>query len=162
MGQSRILPAFFGRIHPRNQTPSAAVLFVAILGAAGALLGRSAILPLVNAGGTCLAVVFLLICLGVLRLRAVQPNRPRPYRVRSLLIPLLGATGSGAMLVMSVYQPYAGAAGTLPLEWILFLSWVLLGAVLWLLARNVHTKIGEEERRRLILGDKGSEKDPRG
>ena len=150
LGRSRVLPAFFGYVHPKYQTPTGAILFVTLLSLIGAFLGRSAILPIVNTGGLCLAAVFVLTCVGVFRLRKSQPDRPRPYRASSLLI-TLGALGSFVMLVLSFLQPYWDESQRWPLEWTFLLVWGALGVLFWFMAAHIRNGISENERRVLML-----------
>ena len=121
-----------------------------VLSLFGAFLGRSAILPIVNTGGLCLAAVFVLTCVGVFRLRKSQPDRPRPYRASSLLI-TLGAVGSLVMLVLSFLQPYWDESQSWPLEWTFLLVWGFLGVLFWFMAARIRKEISESERRVLML-----------
>ena len=150
LGRSRILPPFFGYVHPKYQTPTGAILFVTVLSLIGAFLGRSAIVPIVKAGGLCLAAVFVLTCVGVFRLRKSQPDRPRPYRASPLLI-TLGALGSFVMLVLSLLQPLWDESQSWPLKWTFLLVWGFLGILFWFMAARIRNGISESERRVLML-----------
>ena len=123
LGRSRVLPSFFGYVHPKYQTPT---------------------------GGLCLAAVFVLTCVGVFRLRKSQPDRPRPYRASSLLI-TLGAVGSLVMLVLSFLQPYWDESQRWPLEWTFLLVWGFLGGLFWFMAAGIRNGISDSERRILMM-----------
>jgi amino acid transporter len=152
LGHGRMLPSWFGKVHLTHRTPSGAILFVGCLGTMCAFLGRSAIIPIVNVGGTCLSIVFFLTCVGVIRLRNTKPDLHRPYRVPGgILTACLGAIGSLVILFLSLYQPYAASAGRFPLEWLILGIWVVLGASFWQGASRFRTGIDETERRQLIL-----------
>ncbi len=153
LGECRIIPPFFRTVHPTLRTPVGATIFVSILSLLLAFLGRSAITPIVNSGSASLGFVFLLTCVGVLRLRKVQPQRVRPYRVPGLWMVFAGIAGSVFMLAISVYQPYVSARGRFPLEWTFFLLWTALGLLCWRAGRKIRTRVTEVERRRLILGE---------
>jgi basic amino acid/polyamine antiporter, APA family len=153
LGRAGIIGPKFGRIHPLLGSPVAAVMFVGLVASVGVFFGRGGILPIVNIGSTCYALAYIVTCLGVIRLRRSQPERYRPYQIPGgKYTASLAALFSFLMLLLSIYQPYADAKGSFPLEWGILLVWALLGVLFWRLARKVRTAISEVERRRLILG----------
>jgi len=153
LGRARIIPAAFGRVHSAFRSPHIAVIFVGIIGAAGAFLGRSAILPLVNLGASGYSLAFLFTCLGVIRLRQTHPNQHRPYRVPGgIVTALFGVMSSLFCLFLSLYHPYINRTGTVPLEWIFVISWAALGMLFWGVCRRMRNRVSGAERRKLILG----------
>jgi len=90
----------------------------------------------------------------VIRMRRLAPDRPRPYSVP-------GGTWTAGLAVLfclgilglSLFQPYAGAKGRMPLEWICLGLWIVMGALFWRYARHTRNLLSPRERRRLILGD---------
>ncbi|MEK6320867.1 MAG: APC family permease [Acidobacteriota bacterium] len=153
MGKGHIITPALARVHPVFGSPSTAVLFVGALGACGVLVGRSAILPIVNATSACFAFSYLIVCLCVIKMRRTHPERPRPYRVPGGLVTATAAALAALFIVvLSLYQPYAGANGQIPLEWIILAIMIVLGAVFWALAGKVRNAISEKERRSLIIG----------
>lgn len=153
LGRGRFIPSVFGKIHPAFHSPSIAVLFIGFLGFIGVFWGRDALVPIVNVGSFCMALAYLSSCLGVLKMRRLHPDIPRPYRVPGgKIIPVLGAFVSSAMLFYSLYLPYASAQGAFPLEWAIILVWSGLGVLFWIFARKMRQKINERERRQLIMG----------
>jgi APA family basic amino acid/polyamine antiporter len=153
LGQSRVLPPFFSTVHPVLGTPVGAVVFVAFLCMLLAFLGRSAIMPIVNSGSASLGLVFLLTCVGVLRLRRKQPQRVRPYRAPGLWMVIAGIAGSVLMLLIAIYLPYSAAEGRFPMEWTFILVWSAFGVVCWRAGKSIRQGISEPERRRLMLGE---------
>ena len=131
-----------------------AVMFVGIIGTLGALFGRNAIVPIVNASSACLALVFLLVVLGVARLRHTRPNHERPYRVPcGVFLPYLTGVYALGLLVISLYEPYRAAGGGVPVEWMALGTWAVLGAVFWQVAAKMRHEVTEEDRKWLILGE---------
>jgi APA family basic amino acid/polyamine antiporter len=119
MSRDRLLPAFFGRIHSRFQTPHLAQIAVGVF--AGALAG---IFPLQVLGelvniGTLLA--FVLVCLGIILLRRARPELPRPFRAPWVpVVPLLGAASC------------LGLMATLPLDtWLRLFVWMAIGLAIY-------------------------------
>ncbi len=115
MARDGMLPAAFGRLNERTQTPVFTIVFVGVFCAlfAGFIpLGKLA--ELVNIG-TLFA--FVMVCLGVIMLRRTQPTLPRPFKMPwNPLIPLLGTLSCGALMAF------------LPVDtWLRFLIWLALG-----------------------------------
>jgi amino acid transporter len=153
LGRARILPPAFGRIHGVFGSPSVAVVFSGLVAAVLVLMGREALLHLVNVAATCLASGFLLTSLGVIRLRKTHPDSDRPYRVPGgRITAAAGASGSLLMLLLSLYLPYRGAGGKFPIEWMVFLAWAVAGVAFWLMGASIREKMSDSERRTRILG----------
>jgi amino acid transporter len=154
LGRARMLPPVFGRIHPRFESPSAAVLFVSCVSVLGLLLGTGAIGPLVNTSSFFLSVSYALVCWAVLRLRASQPDLDRPYRVPGGRVTAgLGLLASLGFAFLAAREPYRGGDG-IPLEWWIILAAVSLGYGFWLAGRRGRATVTEAQRRSLILGER--------
>lgn len=157
LGRSRLIVPAFGRVHPVHGTPTVGIVFAGTLGAIITLLGRKAILPIVNSSATCLTFGYLLTCVGVWRLRKRSPAAPRPFAVPGGRVTIGLAIASAAFsLGLSLYQPYVDARGKLPLEWMMLGGWLVLGAAFWILARSIRGAFDKVERRRVILGGQPS------
>jgi APA family basic amino acid/polyamine antiporter len=124
------------------------------MGSLGVFLGRGGIGPIVNMAVIVFALVYLLVCLGVVLLRFRRPGARRPFTVP---LPVAGVAVMGALFVLAlaVRDPYARGGGV-PLEWVLLLAWLTVGGVFWLLARRVGTVVSEANRRALILGGRAN------
>jgi amino acid transporter len=135
MARSRMLPAWFGRLHPRFRTPGNAVLFVGLLSAAAPFFGRPMLVWLVDAGGLNIVIAFVLVVVSFLVLRRREPAMERPFTVRA------GVPVGWAALILSLgllvlYLPGMPAALTWPHEWVMVGVWWLVGAALmWRLPR---------------------------
>lgn len=153
LGRAHIIPSKFGLIHKSHGSPSVAILFAGIIAFFGIFLGRSAIVPILNVGVTCVAFAYLLVCLGIIKLRRKKPDLPRPYRVPGgKITAAFGGIISLFVFCLSIYQPYASSHGRFPLEWAIILGWAVVGLLFWIGAQKIRSKISEKERRRLILG----------
>lgn len=153
LGRAHVIGSSFGSVHPIFRSPFVAVLFVGGAGLAAILLGRTAILPIANVGSSCFAFAYLVTSFGMLRLRLRRPEAERPYRAPGgIFTPIVASLGSLFMLVMTLYQPYAAAKGSIPLEWKLLAIWMLLGAGFWFGARRIRSEMTEADRRRVVLG----------
>jgi basic amino acid/polyamine antiporter, APA family len=156
LGRARLVTPAVGRVHPRYGSPGPAVLFVGGVSMAAVLLGRGALLPIVNVAGICLAAAALLMCVGVIRFRAVAPEAPRPYR-----IPGGSATAAIAaavclwMVAWALIEP--ALSGGVPLEWLVLGGWGILGAAMWTIASAARGSLTESERRRIMIGAAANE-----
>jgi basic amino acid/polyamine antiporter, APA family len=123
------LPSVFGTIHPRFGSPSVAILCIAMLNAAGVLLGRGALLPIVNMCSTFLALIFLLVLCVLYKERRASPATPAFAVIGGRILIPLGAVALAGVSVVLVHEPWERAGGRVPVEWILVLGWALLGAL---------------------------------
>ncbi|WP_037956310.1 APC family permease [Streptomyces sulphureus] len=137
MASSGMVPAWFGRLHPRFRTPANAVLFVGGLSAVAPFFGESMLNWLVNAGGINIVVGYLVVVVCFLVLRRREPEMERPFRTAA------GKVTGAAALVLTVglgvlYLPGMSAALEWPAEWLIVGAWWVAGALLlWRLPRIV-------------------------
>ena len=139
LGQSRVffamstdglLPGMFAQVHPRWQTPWRSNLFFMVATAA-----LSAFLPISQLGhmtsiGTLLA--FIIVCVGVMILRARDPGRVRGFRVPfGPVVPVLGILSCGAIM--------ASLDG---LTWIRLVIWLLIGLAVFFGYGRRHSRLG--------------------
>jgi amino acid transporter len=128
MAVSRMIPAWFGRLHPRYRTPGNALLFIGALSAAAPLFGEPMLVWLVDAGGINIVVAYLVVGLSFLVLRRREPGMERPFRTPA------GPVVGGAAVVLSIglavlYLPGMPAALIWPYEWAIVGLWWVAGAV---------------------------------
>ena len=121
MSRDGLLPPVFGRVHPRFRTPYFGTILTGLVVAVSSnLLTEGQALELTNIG-TLFA--FALVCAGVIALRRVEPDRPRPFRVPLYPVtPLLGI--AACVFLMS---------GLPPENWWRFGLWLAAGFVIYLL-----------------------------
>lgn len=135
MARSRMLPSWFGELHPRFRTPANAVLFIGALSVLAPLFGRPMLVWLVNAGGLNIVIAYLMVIVCFLVLRRREPDMERPFRVRAGTP--VGVTAFVlAFGLFLLYLPGMPAALSWPNEWGMVLAWWLGGAALmWRLPR---------------------------
>jgi len=121
MSRDGLLSSWFAKVHPRYRTPHVATILTgAFVAFFSALANIDEIVQLTNIG-TLFA--FVLVCLGILILRAREPERPRKFRVPFVpVIPLLGA----GMCVFLM-------AGLPAVTWKRFVLWLIAGLILYFL-----------------------------
>jgi amino acid transporter len=129
MANAGQLPALFGRLHPRFNTPRNAILLIGALSVIAPLFGRPAMVWLVDAGGLGIVVAYAFVALSFLVLRVREPALERPYAVKYWRF-----TGAAALLlsvaIASLYLPFSPAALAWPYEWAIVAGWAILGGVL--------------------------------
>lgn len=146
MGESGMLPRWFGKLHSRYRTPSNAVLAVGSLSIAAPFLGRKALVWFVDSGSVSIALAFFMVALAFIALRRREPNMDRPFRVKGgIAVGVLAAVGSIAMAL--AYMPFGPAALIWPYEWAIFGLWWIAG--LLLLVRVPKVAAGPDADRQL-------------
>lgn len=149
LGNSHLIPPMFGRVSSRFGSPVLAVLAIGVIGGAMALLGPGVVNPIVGSVGICFVALFILVCIGLIRLRRVNPELPRPFRLPfGIPIAVLTIALSLPVLVYGILEPY-GSDGV-PIQWIILVTWALLGVAAWFAGSGWRRGISDEERTRRI------------
>ena len=155
LARARMIPSRFANVHDRHGSPGAAVVFVGVVGGIGALFGRNAIMIIVSGGAISMAFVFLLVVLGVIKLRSTQPDHPRPYTVPGGKPFLYMSAGlGGGLFISAIYETFLAAGGGVPPEWIVLGVWATIGLFFFRMAAPMRAKVSESEMRWLILNEK--------
>lgn len=132
MSRDGLLPPIFSKIHPKFKTPwlSSLIIMVVVALCAG-------LLPISQLGhmtsiGTLMA--FIIVCAGVIVLRYVQPDLPRPYRVPFVpFFPIMGILVCFAMM-------YSLNAET----WIRLVVWLLIGFAVYFFYSRRHSRLNNK------------------
>jgi amino acid transporter len=129
------LPATFGSLHPRFNTPHRAILLIGALSILAPLFGRRTLVWLVDAGGLGVVIAYAFVALSFLVLRKREPGMERPYAVKYWRF-----TGCIALALslafITLYLPFSPAALVWPYEWAIVIGWCLLGAILLLMRKK--------------------------
>jgi APA family basic amino acid/polyamine antiporter len=126
MAESKMLPAWIGKIHPKYNTPSNAILLIGGLSMLAPLFGRKMLVWLVDAGGLAIVLAYLLVAISFVVLRKQEPEMARPFRAgKSNIIGIIAIILSIGMA--SLYMPGMPAALVWPYEWLIFGGWWLFG-----------------------------------
>jgi basic amino acid/polyamine antiporter, APA family len=145
--RERFLPAWLAAVHPIHKTPATASLLVGGLTLGGIMLGRGALVPIVNMASGCLAGTFVLILLAVIKLRRVgshdSAGAVMPGGVLTLTIAFVGAS---LMAIFAIIGPLFSSTNAIPLEWTLLVGWACVGALIYCIRGRVLRHRREAER----------------
>ena len=125
------LPDFLGELHPRFGTPWRAILTIGFVSVLAPVLGRSALVWIVDAGGFSIVIAYVFVAAAFIALRRKEPDLARPYRA-----PGGKATGWSALVLglglSALYLPWSPSALLWPQEWAWLIIWGILGAFFWI------------------------------
>ncbi len=133
MARDGALPAFFGKLHPRRQTPVPAIL---VLGALMIALVYTDSIPYI--ASLSLFATLLYYVIGILSacgLRRRMPRLARPYRAPGIRV---GAPVSVAIYLLLMTQLDRGAV-------LAGIAWCALGLLLWAACRKRYPAPAREE-----------------
>jgi amino acid transporter len=144
MAESKMLPKFLSKIHPKYKTPSSAVILIGVFCFIAPFFGRRMLVWLVDAGSFTTVVAYLLVSISFLVLRFTEPDMERPYKVRFGKLVGILATGMGVFMII-LYIP-GMPSGLTREELIITGISVVLGAALGIAAKVKYGKeFGEAE-----------------
>jgi APA family basic amino acid/polyamine antiporter len=131
LAQAGQLPSALGKLHPRFNTPHRAVIAIGMLSMLAPLLGRQALVWLVDAGSFGVVIAYAFVALSFMVLRYREPLMPRPYKVKNWKF-----TGIAAFVLSCsiglLFMPFSPAALIWPYEWAIVGGWWLTGIVIML------------------------------
>jgi amino acid transporter/nucleotide-binding universal stress UspA family protein len=124
MGRDRILPAWFGELHPRFITPARSILFTGGLSLILAVTGQAEVLAEISSA--LFLVSYTLMCASCVVMRRSRPLWYRPaYRIPFYpWLPIVA--GMVCLLVITTMEPLSQSAGVLLV--LLSLAWYGLWA----------------------------------
>jgi APA family basic amino acid/polyamine antiporter len=119
MARDGLLPPSFAKVHPRFRTPHVTTILTGVaVGVCAMFTSIDEMVDLTNIG-TLFA--FVLVCLGILILRARDPERPRAFRTPWLpWVPGLGILSCGYLML-----------GLPWITWLRFALWLAVGLVVY-------------------------------
>ena len=135
MSRDGLLPPFLARVHPRFKTPYVGTIITGLFVATFAAFANIAeVVDLTNIG-TLFA--FVLVSAGVIVLRRLEPDRPRPFRAP--LVPLTPIISIVTCLYLMFQLP--------KLTWIRFGIWLVIGLFIYLFYGMRHSRLGQRAER---------------
>jgi APA family basic amino acid/polyamine antiporter len=129
MARDGLLPQWAARVDQKTRVPWATTLFTGVLVAVASMVGDAAETYDLTNIGTLFA--FALVCAGVMVLRVIEPDRPRPFRVP--LVWVVAPLGVAACLFVMVGLPYQA--------WERFAIWLVVGGLVYFFYGYGHSKL---------------------
>jgi APA family basic amino acid/polyamine antiporter len=129
MARDGLLPQWAAKLDPKTRIPATTTLITGVVVALAAMVGDAAETYDLTNIGTLFA--FALVCIGVLVLRIVEPERPRPFRVP--LVWVVAPAGAAACLFIMVGLPYQA--------WERFAIWLGIGLLMYFVYGYTHSKL---------------------
>jgi basic amino acid/polyamine antiporter, APA family len=128
LAQSRaqLLPAVFQHVDLKRHTPTRAIWLVTAASAVGILLGRGALVPVINTATICVATTIALMLVVLLRLRHRENTSPGFAVPGGRFVIATALAVVGLMAAIAVCQPLWRETG-IPLEWEIIIVWALMG-----------------------------------
>jgi APA family basic amino acid/polyamine antiporter len=119
MSRDGLLPPAFAKLHPRFRTPHVTTAITGVIVAIASGLFPIGVLGQLVSMGTLLA--FAIVCSGVLILRRIEPDTPRPFKTPGMpWVPILG----------TLICFYLMSALPLP-TWIRLFIWLAIGLAIY-------------------------------
>ncbi|MFD2245910.1 amino acid permease [Pontibacter ruber] len=132
MSRDGLLPALFGKVHPRFNTPYVATIITGVIAAVIAGIFPIGLLGELVSIGTLLA--FVIVCAGIIMLRRTSPHLNRPFKTPFVpLVPILGILICGYMMVNLGFD-----------TWMRLIVWMAIGIAIYFLYGRKHSKLQKQ------------------
>lgn len=156
MGRAKMLPAVFGKTHPKHNSPYASVLLVGIVTFLSPLLGKNALGWFVDASSLGTVFAYLMVTIAFIKVRKQEPELDRPYKAPGTWVGYVAAVIS--VFFIYLYTPIGPGALSAPC-WGMVAFWIILGVVLYQMAKKTYKDVKPSEREILIFGAEIARKD---
>ena len=151
MARSRILPSWFGDIHPKYHTPYKAILFVMAVTLLGPLAGRSVIAWTVDMSAVGTGIGYLFTCLAAYRV--IKGSASFNNKTPKLLCCLVGTVTAILCILLLLVPGSPAIIGNAP--FVCLGIWIVLGFIFYQSSKKNWVSLPEVEVRERILGTKG-------
>ena len=151
MGRSGLLPGIFNRTRGRNRTPVFTTLVVGCICIGIPLLGRNALIWLVNMSSLCALATYTMVAISFVALRWRDPDLERPFHlwkshIPGILILLLTVSYMVLYLVMNM------TAQEMRPVYIMIFAWMMAGVFLYGFAELHRRDLTPEQEQNLVFG----------
>ncbi|PIC56938.1 MULTISPECIES: APC family permease [Sporosarcina] len=157
MGRAKVLPAAFGKLHPKYKTPYIGILFTLAVTVFAPLFGRQALLWVVDMSALGVTIAYFYTCFIAYRLLKWSDASAKNPKGISIVAPtrkflcLLGVISSTGFFLLLVVPGSPGFLGT-P-SWIALSIWVGLGGIFFITRFKSYSAIPKGEMDHYVLGD---------
>lgn len=142
MGESKMLPAVFAKLHQKYKTPVAAILLIGLACFIAPFFGKPVLIWLVDAASFGCCVAYFMVSISFCILRKKAPEMKRPYKVKhGKLIGVIAVILSGILSALYVIPLPFSSSALIWQEWIVVGVWIALGVGFYAYSKK---KYGEE------------------
>ena len=127
MSRDHFLPKVFQKTHKKFNTPHILTITVGLVGIIGSLFLDLDIAASLCNFGTFTS--FIIVCVAILILRKIDPDRERPFKVPFCpWFPLMGILCCGGLMI---YSMVVAKGETAMLSSLMFIAWIVIGALIY-------------------------------
>lgn len=149
MGRAKVLPQWFGKIHPKYKTPSNAIIFILLVSILAPWFGRQVILWILSMSATGTAFAYAYTCLAAYLLsRTMSGESRKGFHI----IGFLFALGFLTLLCVPGMPAFME-----PPSWIALALWVGMGITFYAFQAKQYRHLPRQELDYLILNKKPGE-----
>lgn len=134
MARANMIPNCLGRLHPKYQSPSNAILLIGIISLIAPFFGRQMLVWISNASSFACCIAYFISSLSFIILRRTDPNMDRPFKIKHWKAVGGSAVLLSGFMILSFILPCSGA-GLAYQEWLIILLWSSLGLLFYLFSR---------------------------
>jgi APA family basic amino acid/polyamine antiporter len=126
-----LISPYFAKVSPSTQTPVRTTVLCGVLMAIMAgFIPFAALAELVNVGTLA---AFVLVCAGVIFMRKLHPDMPRPFHMPfGILLPVLGVLSCGALIAFLPWETH-----------LRFVVWLVVGLTIYFSYGIRHSKLAQ-------------------
>ncbi len=135
MANSGMIPAWFGKLHPKYRTPVNALLFIGILSAFAPFAGTAMLGWVVDSGSPMIVFAYGLVAVAFVILRKKEPGMDRPLRVggkggAGIAIGIIAAVLCAILIIMYIPELTPISVTLAWQSYLMFGLWMLAGVLL--------------------------------
>jgi len=157
MARSQILPATFGKLHPKHNTPHVAIVFTVIISAAAPWFGREALVWVVDMSSIGVSIAYFYTCYTSFYLfkwsevGLTDPTKQivSPFKKIISFVSIIASLIFIGLLLIPGSPAFLGIESRIALG-----VWIILGVVFYFTKRKEFYAIPKERLNFLILGSK--------
>lgn len=151
MGRARVIPSVFGKIGRTGKSPVSAAILVGVLCMAAPLLGKNALIWLVEMSSLCALAAYTLVSISFIILRKKEPKLDRPFKLSAnKALGIMTAVIAAAYTVL--YIVYSVSASETGPEFLLTAVWLAIGIIIYNAAGKERKKTDRSTEEYLVFG----------
>ncbi|WP_290923889.1 APC family permease [Halodesulfovibrio sp.] len=148
IGRARILPSWFGDIHPKYGTPHKSIVFVTLLTIIAPFFGREVLNWVVDMSAVGTVIGYLFTCMAAYKVAVAFRSEEKTSK--KIIFAAIGSVSSVICILLLTVPGSPGSIGTE--SWIALVLWTLLGAFFYKLKMGEFKGLDLKTQRSLMMG----------